>query len=135
MRVKVLAFRDFYVDGPAALSESPFFSLPDQNELFRSFIEAIRASGGGDEPESGLEALALALKSDWTREGDRQRHVIVVWTDASAHKLPGDIGKRQEELPRDYPDGLSLSLDDLTELWHSQEISGKRLAATIGAAR
>lgn len=119
MRVRVIAFRDFYVDGARTIRESDFFDLPGQNDEFKRFLEGISADGGGDEPESGLEALALAMRSQWTREGDRQRHVIVVWTDASTHPLE----KAREKRPDHYPSGLPETFDDLTDLWNGQELS------------
>lgn len=119
MRVKVIAFRDFYVDGSRTIQESAFFDLPAQSGEFRAFVERISADGGGDEPESGLEALALAMRSQWTREGDRQRHVIVVWTDASAHPLE----KARDMRPDHYPTGVPETFDELTDLWNGQELS------------
>ena len=61
LRVKVIAFRDYYCDGRMALHESPFFYLPEENADFKDFVTRIEAKGGGDEPERGLEALALAM--------------------------------------------------------------------------
>ncbi len=65
LRVRVIAFRDFWSEGPEALTASKFFSLPADQQEFCTFISTIHASGGGDEPENGLEALSLAIKSDW----------------------------------------------------------------------
>ena len=67
LRVKVIAFRDYYCDGPYAMEESQFFTLPDQKTEFRNFVAALEAKGGGDEPENALEAMALAMKSDWVK--------------------------------------------------------------------
>lgn len=41
LRIKVIAFRDFYADGSEALSESPFFTLPDQQSDFQSFVSGL----------------------------------------------------------------------------------------------
>ena len=81
LRVRVVAFRDFVADGDAALEESPFFTLPADRGSFSDFVNGLVAQGGGDAPESGLEAVALAINSPWTTTGDRRRQVIVVWTD------------------------------------------------------
>jgi len=125
MRVRVVAFRDFYVDGDRALQSSEFFSLPEQAAQFERFVKELRADGGGDEPESALEALAVAIKSPWTREGQRQRHLIVLWTDASAHPLE----KASTDMPSNYPSGMPGNLSELTDLWAGQEINfgAKRL--------
>ena len=79
LRVRVIAFRDFVADGAAALAASAFFTLPDERASFSDFVNGLIAEGGGDAPESGLEAVALAIDSPWTTIGDRRRQVIVVW--------------------------------------------------------
>ncbi len=84
--VRVITFRDLGDEGSRALSASHFFELPREEAALRDFVEAISASGGGDEPESGLEALWLAMRSSW-RNVLRSRHIVVVLTDASAHPL------------------------------------------------
>lgn len=84
--VRVISFRDLGDEGSRALSASKFFELPREETSLRECVDAISASGGGDEPESGLEALWLAMRSTW-RNVLRSRHIIVVLTDASAHPL------------------------------------------------
>ena len=87
LRSKVIVFRDYYVDDKYAMEESRFFILPEEKQDFHNFVSKIRAGGGGDEPESGLEALALALRSDFVKEGKKKRHIIVLFTDASAQEF------------------------------------------------
>jgi hypothetical protein len=125
LRVRVIAFRDFAADGAAALDESPFFTLPDDRADFSAFVSGLVAEGGGDAPESGLEAVALAIDSPWTTSGDRRRQVIVVWTDQPAQSLdpsalPSDIAAR---VPRDF--------SALTDAWEDEQgrmgSSSKRL--------
>ena len=91
LRVRVIAFRDFAADGEAALEESPFFTLPDERAGFSEFVNGLVAEGGGDAPESGLEAVALAIDSPWTTTGDRRRQVIVIWTDQPAQPLDPSV--------------------------------------------
>lgn len=71
LRIKVIVFRDYYVDDKYAMEESRFFILPEEKQEFYNFVSKIKAGGGGDEPESGLEALALALRSDFVKDGDK----------------------------------------------------------------
>jgi hypothetical protein len=126
LRLKVIAFRDFYADGDKALNESPFYPLPQAQADFASFVGTLRASGGGDLPENGLEALALAIQTDWTKSGDKRRHVIVMWTDTSAHELEKNAGDK----PSNYPMGMPANFDELTDMWEGQshtELSAKRL--------
>ncbi len=119
LRVKVIVFRDYYVDDRYAMEQSPFFYLPEQDGAFHDYVSAIRAGGGGDEPENGLEALDLALHSDFTREGSKRRHVIVVFTDASAHPFE----KAQFGTPDHYPASMCRNMRELYALWGSRQSS------------
>jgi hypothetical protein len=125
LRVRVVAFRDFGADGEAALQESPFFALPAEQSAFRDFVSGLVAEGGGDAPESGLEAVALAMTSPWTTRGDRRRQVIVVWTDQPAQQLDPTVlpAGLQERVPTDF--------SALTDMWEDPQgplgSSSKRL--------
>jgi hypothetical protein len=118
LRVRVVAFRDLGNDADA-LSASEFFVVEPSTDLarFESFVNGLSASGGGDEPESALEALGVAQASAWTHEGDRQRHIIVMFTDASAHKLEDRVG----EVPGAFRDQVPASIDELTDRWDGNQ--------------
>lgn len=115
LRVRVIAFRDFAADGEAALQESPFFRLPAEQTGFSEFVNGLLAEGGGDAPESGLEAVALAVNSPWTSRGDRRRQVVVVWTDQPAHPLDPAI------LPPELHDRVPPDFSALTDLWEDSQ--------------
>jgi hypothetical protein len=125
LRVRVIAFRDFSVDDDGALQESSFYTLPEEQVAFGGFVDGLVAQGGGDAPESGLEAVALAINSPWTSHGDRRRQVIVVWTDAPAHPLNFAV------LPPSLASSVPTSFSDLTDLWEDPQgpvgSSSKRL--------
>jgi hypothetical protein len=125
LRVRVIAFRDFKADGAAALQESPFYTLPAEQPGFAEFVRGLVPEGGGDAPESGLEAVALAINSPWTTSGDRRRQVIVVWTDSPAQPLSG------EPAPAPYTDKIPRDFSALTDLWENEQgvmgASSKRL--------
>ncbi len=125
LRVKVIAFRDFVADGAAALDESPFFTLPGERASFSDFVNGLIAEGGGDAPESGLEAVALAIDSPWTTTGDRRRQVIVVWTDQPAQPLDASV------LPPDLSSRVPADFSALTDAWEDEQgrmgSSSKRL--------
>ncbi|NJL14943.1 MAG: VWA domain-containing protein [Microscillaceae bacterium] len=125
LRVKVIVYRDYYYDGEESMFESPFYHLPQEKEAFKAYVEPIKAEGGGHEPESGLEALALAIRSEWNKSGDKKRQIIVIWTDASTHPLEKDEGKK----PNNYPKDMPANFDELTDLWDGQFMShsAKRL--------
>lgn len=113
VRIKVIAFRDFEADGKNALEILDFVNLKDNQERFRSFVTALKPTGGGPVPENGLEALALAIESDWNKEGDKRRHIIVVYSDAPTHPL----GKKSEY----KPDGMPANFNELTDWWEGQD--------------
>ena len=122
LRVKVIPFRDYEFDGAMAMDDSGFFNLPEQNDDFRKFVSGIKADGGGDEPESGLEAMALAMRSDWTSDGYKRRHVILVFSDASAHKLQDSKATASKY----YPEKMPRDLAELGDMWSgcSQVLQG-----------
>lgn len=121
LRVRVIAFGDVYADGAAWIRESAFFELSREADRFREFVSAVRAEGGGDEPENGLEALAMAIRSNWTSAGFKRRHVIVIWTDASAHPL--EKAADADAVRGVYPADAPGSFDALTDLWNGETIS------------
>ncbi|HKX66469.1 MAG TPA: vWA domain-containing protein [Intrasporangium sp.] len=125
LRVRVVAFRDFTADGDAAMQESPFFALPADQGEFSAFVNGLVAEGGGDAPESGLEAVSLAMASPWTTRGDRRRQVVVVWTDQPAQPLSPAV------LPEAYRGRVPADFSALTDMWEDAQgtlgSSSKRL--------
>ena len=125
LRVRVIAFRDFVADGDAALEESPFYTLPAERGGFSEFVNGLIAQGGGDAPESGLEAVALAINSPWTTTGDRRRQVIVVWTDQPAQPMDPSV------VPADLASRVPADFSALTDAWEDEQglmgSSSKRL--------
>ncbi len=120
LRVRVVTFRDLGEEGPDAVGGTPFFALPSQASEFSAFVSALEADGGGDEPESALEALAVAVRSQWERGLDKRRHLIVMCTDASAHPL----GKFPM---RNTGQGVSVpgSLEELQSVWGDEVDEGE----------
>ncbi|MBQ7408575.1 MAG: VWA domain-containing protein [Clostridia bacterium] len=117
VRIKVIAFRDYSVDSmPMAVSD--FFVIGggqiNQTAQFSEFVNKIEAGGGGDTPENGLEALSLAIDSNWVRTGNVRRHVIMMFTDAEAI----DLGSDRENV--NYPSNMPNSIAKLREKWESQ---------------
>ncbi|MCC3407150.1 MAG: VWA domain-containing protein [Microcoleus sp. PH2017_10_PVI_O_A] len=123
LRARVIVFRDYWADSADKVMQcSEFFDLRSQSSDFANFVSPIEADGGGDEPENGLEAVGLALKSNWEK-GDfsKQRYVVVLFTDASAHSL--DKGPK----PSHYPNDIPKTFNDLTDYWHEMPTPVKRL--------
>lgn len=113
LRVRVVAFRDFKDDPTDALEETGFFTLPMQLASFQAFLHRLRTGGGGDEPESGLEALAVAIDSPWNQAPGLRRQIIVLFTDAAAHPL----GDPKSISSPGYPPMVPLSLEELGDKW------------------
>lgn len=108
MRIKFIVFRDYKSDDDAMV-ESPFFELPSDESDFVRYLDGIQANGGCGEDANGLEALYLAMKSDFTT-GPKDRQVIVLFADTSA--IP--LGKRRKY--RGYPRDM-VDDDGLIETW------------------
>jgi von Willebrand factor type A domain len=128
LRIRVVAYRDLGEEGEKAIWSTNFFNMPDEASGFESFVSSLDADGGGDEPESGLEALVTAIRSPWERGLDKRRHVIVVCTDASAHPLGRftvpTTGQTQP-MPADLAGLQSIWGDEVDD--GEMEFSSKRL--------
>ncbi len=118
LRIRIVAFRDYYYDRDKAMMITNFFNLPDRAADFEACVKSIIPDGGGDDPEDGLEALACAMKSDWSNGSAKKRHVIVVWSDEGTHDL--GFGK---SVPN-YPRGVPQDFNELTEWWGSKRNPG-----------
>ena len=114
LRIKVIVFRDYGCDDEPMV-ESKFFTLPDEDDAFRSFVISIEAKGGGNGAENALEAIALALKSDWTAERSRLRHAIFVFSNSQALPL-----EERKDSPS-YPEGMPEDFDQLWAWWHGTD--------------
>ena len=121
LRIRLILFRDYLADGIHAMEVTDFFELPQQTEQFATCVNSIRAGGGGDAPEDGLEALAYAMKSKWENRGAKRRQLIVVWTDTGTHEL--GYGKRSPH----YPKGMPANLAELEDWWDEMDDYAKRL--------
>lgn len=134
LRIKVIWFRDFYYDGKYAYGESKFFELPEEKEDFHDFVTGINEAGGGDEPESALEALTLAMRSDFVQDGEKRRHIIVLFTDAEAHAFE-DYDRLVEEAapkgckPEMYPENMPKDLAEFYNAWQGNSMSQDALGS------
>ncbi len=112
LRVRVIAFKDYRYDADPMI-ESRFCSLPEEGAALEAFLGGLECGGGGDLPENALEALALAIGSDWEAEGLRRRQVVLMLSDGAAHPL-GECA----DAPA-YPGGLPKTAEELRELWEN----------------
>ena len=118
IRIRIVTFRDYIADGNEAMLVTDFFNLPKDTLIFRDCVNSIVAKGGGDEPEDGLEALGYAIRSPWYNDGIKRRQVIVVWTDASTHKLGHGVSNPI------YPKMMAKTFDELTSWWGDSQQPG-----------
>lgn len=92
-RAKVFGFRDVNSSDAPAFVDNPF--VRDSNAL-RMQLDALKAEGGGDEPESALDALyKVATMGNTERESPEEAtkwryrssaaRVAILFTDASCH--------------------------------------------------
>ncbi|MBL1242030.1 MAG: VWA domain-containing protein [OCS116 cluster bacterium] len=130
---KVISYKDYWVDSnPMFLSK--FYHLPVEKSQFAAIINPIRASGGGDLPESGLEALKFAMdaKSPSRKPDIKTNKIIVLWTDAEAIPLKNQRKSAMDArlittsgtwapwyryAPRNYPSGMPKTLTAYKKLW------------------
>lgn len=125
IRIKIVAFRDFYDRAAPAIEVSPFYYLPNEKNQYQSVMDSLPATGGGDIPESSLEALAVGIMSDWDNTKNKNQLVVLI-TDAPPHPLEMNTDNK----PAGYPKNIPQTLDDLRNLWESGiyiKNSGKKL--------
>lgn len=115
IRIRFVGYRDFSVDEQPII-ESPFFSPSTEEGMAEmiAFLDGLHAHGGGDLPESGLEALAIAMRSDWRPYEQLARRIIVLWTNSLTHPL--GVGSDREN----YPERMPKSMEELRDLWLSE---------------
>mgnify|MGYP002854713603 CR=1 FL=1 len=107
MKSQVIGFQDKNVDGDLWFKMSPNYSMPAEQSDFNAYVnDEIYAMGGGDIPESGLEALDAAFsKSDWGYDDGYHRQVVILWTDA-----PYLVRMSADSIPQYYTDYVTDSL-------------------------
>lgn len=77
-RARIIGYRDFNVDAEPITLENEFVTTPEE---LQKQLAGINADGGGDEPESTLDAILYAvLKSQWRTPCHK---TVVVFTDAT----------------------------------------------------
>lgn len=123
LRIRVIDFADFATEFDDALHASAFFELPGQEDAFKSCVDSIDigesiGGKGGDIPENALEALWLAMNSDWCAipAGKKGRHIIVLITDApplALRERSGSVGYYDD----DYPENIQK----MGEVWAEED--------------
>lgn len=100
IRAKFILFRDFSCC-PNAIEESIFFNVENSRSEMEAYFDGIEFKGGHGYCNA-LEAIALALKSDWTTGGDRRRHLVFVFSNGTVRNL-GESKASMSNYPSDMP--------------------------------
>jgi Mg-chelatase subunit ChlD len=87
-RVGLIAFRDRLIGEEARVLMFGGEPFTDDPVAFRREVSSLSASGGGDAPESSLDALQLALRQPFAPDSNK---VIVLVTDAPPHVPDKDV--------------------------------------------
>ena len=95
---------------------SDFISLPEEREKFNKLVNSIATSSEeSDCASSLLKALFDAVHSSWINNGNKSRHMIVLFTNASSCKLksiPSSLVDYYKNAPKNF--------DEFADLWESQ---------------
>lgn len=81
-RVGLIEFRDRFCQEEARVWKFAGEVFTDDATLFRDAVGQLEATGGGDAPESSLDAVLLATRQPFRRDASK---VIVLITDAPPH--------------------------------------------------
>lgn len=104
LRVSLVTF------GPPGvpIERTPMIELPSGAAMLYERALSLRLAGGGPPVSTGLDALRLALESDWSPGAAKRRHIVALWTDRAA-------GSADQ--------GLNV----LEERWEEMDAAAKRL--------
>ncbi len=103
-RARVIGYRDFEADTQYLFDNFDFSNSPDE---IKNQLDQLVADGGGDEPESTLDAIMYAVKKSQWRSNCL--HAVVVFTDsptkpqldsktAAEFGIPADLEVFKQEL-------------------------------------
>ena len=119
LHLQVISYGDL---NDCSFTKSKVYDLPEEEDAYKEFVTGLGMTGGGDRPESGLEALAMAIQTDWHKSKYRTRHVIVLYTDANAHPLDFKYSNMEY-----YPTDMPKDFGELTKMWNKMDENAKRL--------
>ena len=107
-RLKIIAFRNEGTN--PIITESPFFAMDEDMKNLQRFVDELEVRGKGDDVSSALSALSLAIDSDWIKEGNVRRHVIMMFT----NKVATFTDESTEQT------SYNLTVEDLRKKWDEE---------------
>lgn len=119
LRIKVIDFGDYGVDGSDAIRQTRFFDTETETDQLADAVNNIKYRGCGGVPNNGLEALYEAMTSDWIELKPNGRHIIVLVTDVP----PLNLGERANCIGYDK-DRYPKTLEELEESWSPLDLVG-----------
>lgn len=119
-RVRVIVFRDYACDGKDAMVETDFFDLtvPEEEAALRCYIDSIEFKGGSGGAVNALEAIDLAIRSDWAEVGRIGLQTILLLTNAPAWPLR----RPSRMISPFYPKGVPADLDGLLDRFEHGDV-------------
>ena len=130
VRVKVglIEFRDRLINEDHRVLKFNGEIFTNNPEIFRKEVEKLKADGGGDIPESSLDAIMLALNQPFTPEVTK---VIVLITDAPPH-IPDQETKNIAEVMEKIKE---KNIDQIHLVIRNEEEDSKIYRQLIGVAK
>ena len=113
LRVKIITFSDYLTANKdnLAIKESIFFEIPMDTYNYKDYLDEIKLNKQPSDKTNGLEALYLAMQSDFvaTKRCDRQIIVLITGKDA----LPF---QERANCPG-YPTDMPKDIEELSAWW------------------
>lgn len=102
LRIRFIGFAYQTLSICPLITQSPFYIFPTDKIVLEAFVNNLDTikTNRGESP--GLEAIELAIKSQWTTLGDKQRHMIIMFSSNKAN-------------------GSNEAFSVLTSLWDKQK--------------
>lgn len=119
IRVGIIAFGDLSI---SEFNKSGFFNYYNNEERanLQKFCRTIKLEFLGDGGTvDALEALASALNSEWTSNGIRRRHIIIMLNQHTCSALGAHKASEY------YPDNMPVDFLQLTAWWEGTEATSR----------
>ena len=121
-RIKIITFKDLHYKDDSPVMDSGFFELPNDHILMEDYVSSINPLNGSCNYNYGLQALSLAIKSDWQKHvidanvKNTYRHLIVMITDSESYPLDNQNDTKVKD---DIKTGCAKSLEELCHWWEN----------------
>jgi len=113
LRVKIITFSDYLTANKdnLAIKESIFFEIPMDTYNYKEYLDEIKLNKQPSDKTNGLEALYLAMQSDFVATKRYDRQIIVLITGKDALPL-----QERANCPG-YPTDMPKDIEELSDCW------------------